>query len=253
MYRTKDDEILGLSFDDEETCKMTYAIIDSLTLLGVKDTKDDKENSSVTKKDENVPKWEQSQVEIERTHIFTNEFKELLQHAPDCRLSIDEFIPTYRKYFGRQCMVADYGFTKLSELFEAISSTVEITKNADGERLLQLNQTLQEEQNIKIMAEEKPPTTELAETFMKISVPDGNEAETATSSSTDDDTLQSLQERRQLKINESPVPSVIRSGPRAALTMPQLSQAIQHLFKTDPFFVEKLHEAYADSLNNNVS
>ena len=34
--------------------------------------------------------------------------------------------------------LADYGFTKLIELFEAIPLTVEITEDADGERLLQL-------------------------------------------------------------------------------------------------------------------
>ena len=36
------------------------------------------------------------------------------------------------------CALADYGFTKLIELFEAIPLTVEITEDADGERLLQL-------------------------------------------------------------------------------------------------------------------
>lgn len=34
--------------------------------------------------------------------------------------------------------VADYGFTKLLELFEAVPGTVEVTEDADGERLLQL-------------------------------------------------------------------------------------------------------------------
>ena len=34
--------------------------------------------------------------------------------------------------------VADYGFTKLIELFEAIPTTIEITEDVDGERILQL-------------------------------------------------------------------------------------------------------------------
>lgn len=34
--------------------------------------------------------------------------------------------------------MADYGFTKLIELFEAIPTTIEITEDADGERILQL-------------------------------------------------------------------------------------------------------------------
>jgi meiosis arrest female protein 1 len=37
--------------------------------------------------------------------------------------------------------VSDYGFSKLIELFEAIPATVEITEDADGERLLQLTDT----------------------------------------------------------------------------------------------------------------
>lgn len=37
--------------------------------------------------------------------------------------------------------VSDYGFTKLIELFEAIPMTVEITEDADGERILQLTDT----------------------------------------------------------------------------------------------------------------
>lgn len=34
--------------------------------------------------------------------------------------------------------MADYGFSKLIELFEAVPGTVEVTEDADGERLLQL-------------------------------------------------------------------------------------------------------------------
>ena len=44
----------------------------------------------------------------------------------------------YHHHFGRQCRVADYGFTKLIELFETIPTTIEITEDADGERILQL-------------------------------------------------------------------------------------------------------------------
>jgi hypothetical protein len=161
MYKTKEHEIFGLSFDDEEACKTTHAILDSLPLLGVKDTNHDDESSSVLQKDDDVPKREQTPVEIERMHTFANECEEMLQLAPDCRLFFKEFIPTYHQHFGRQCWLADYGFTSLVELFEAISFTVEITKDADGERLLQLNQALQEEQKIKIMAKQKPPITKL--------------------------------------------------------------------------------------------
>jgi hypothetical protein len=53
-------------------------------------------------------------------------------------LPFNKFIPAYHHHFGRQCRVADYGFTKLIELFEAIPTTIEITEDVDGERILQL-------------------------------------------------------------------------------------------------------------------
>ena len=47
------------------------------------------------------------------------------------------FFPAYHHHFGRQCRVADYGFTKLIELFETIPTTIEITEDArtDAEQL----------------------------------------------------------------------------------------------------------------------
>merc|ERR1719419_1996797 len=85
-----------------------------------------------------IPKREQTQDEMEKTQAFGKECIELLRHSPDCRLPFNKFVPAYHHHFGRQCRVADYGFTKLIELFEAIPLTVEITEDADGERLLQL-------------------------------------------------------------------------------------------------------------------
>ena len=37
-----------------------------------------------------------------------------------------KFIPSYHHHFGRQCRVADYGYTKLKELFEALPHVVQI-------------------------------------------------------------------------------------------------------------------------------
>lgn len=85
-----------------------------------------------------IPKREQTADEVERTHKFAEECVELLRQAADCRIPFNKFIPAYHHHFGRQCRVADYGFTKLIELFEAIPTTVEITEDADGERMLQL-------------------------------------------------------------------------------------------------------------------
>ncbi len=44
-----------------------------------------------------------------------------------------KFIPSYHHFFGRQCRVADYGYTKLKELFEALPHVVQIL--GEGSRL----------------------------------------------------------------------------------------------------------------------
>ena len=74
-----------------------------------------------------VPKREQTYEEISRTQKFAEECLELLKHLPNCRLPFNKFIPAYHQHFGRQCRLADYGFTKLIELIEAIPTIIEIT------------------------------------------------------------------------------------------------------------------------------
>ncbi|KAG8236322.1 hypothetical protein J437_LFUL018597 [Ladona fulva] len=49
-----------------------------------------------------------------------------MRHAPQCSLFFNKFIPAYHHHFGHQCRVADYGFTKLIELFEAIPEVAKI-------------------------------------------------------------------------------------------------------------------------------
>ncbi|KAL6266747.1 hypothetical protein P5V15_003583 [Pogonomyrmex californicus] len=51
--------------------------------------------------------------------LFSRELVDLLKTAPHCQLSFNRFIPAYHHHFGRQCRVADYGFTKLIDLLEA--------------------------------------------------------------------------------------------------------------------------------------
>lgn len=41
-------------------------------------------------------------------------------------MKFNKFIPAYHNHFGKQCRVADYGYTKLIELFEALSSIVQV-------------------------------------------------------------------------------------------------------------------------------
>ncbi|XP_066944259.1 meiosis regulator and mRNA stability factor 1 isoform X6 [Macrobrachium rosenbergii] len=86
-----------------------------------------------------MPKREQTPEEIERTRQFAAEVIELLRHSPQCKLQFNRFIPAYHHHFGRQCRVADYGFSKLIELFEAIPDTLLVFDDEeDGEKQLQL-------------------------------------------------------------------------------------------------------------------
>ncbi|XP_064094347.1 meiosis regulator and mRNA stability factor 1-like [Macrobrachium nipponense] len=86
-----------------------------------------------------MPKREQTPEEIERTRQFAAEVIELLRHSPQCKMQFNRFIPAYHHHFGRQCRVADYGFSKLIELFEAIPDTLlAFDDEEDGEKQLQL-------------------------------------------------------------------------------------------------------------------
>lgn len=58
--------------------------------------------------------------------LFSRELVDLLKTAPHCQLPFHRFIPTYHHHFGRQCRVADYGFTKLIDLLEALTHTVQV-------------------------------------------------------------------------------------------------------------------------------
>ncbi|GIY37628.1 meiosis regulator and mRNA stability factor 1 [Caerostris extrusa] len=63
--------------------------------------------------------------------LFGREVMDLLKSQPQCLVAFNKFIPTYHHHFGRQCRVADYGFTKLIDLLEAIPHIVQVKKNSD--------------------------------------------------------------------------------------------------------------------------
>lgn len=60
--------------------------------------------------------------------LFSRELVDLLKTAPHCQIPFNRFIPAYHHHFGRQCRVADYGFTKLIDLLEALTNTVQVRK-----------------------------------------------------------------------------------------------------------------------------
>lgn len=58
--------------------------------------------------------------------LFGREVMDLLKSQTYCLVQFNKFIPTYHHHFGRQCRVADYGFTKLIDLLEAIPHIVQV-------------------------------------------------------------------------------------------------------------------------------
>ena len=70
---------------------------------------------------------EESQRKINQ---FSHEVVELLKVAPRCIIPLSKFNNDYHKKYGKQCRVADYGYTKLIELLESIPHILQIL---DGE------------------------------------------------------------------------------------------------------------------------
>lgn len=54
------------------------------------------------------------------------EMTDLLKQSAQCRMPMSKFIPSYHHFFGRQCRVADYGYSRLKDLFEAIPHVVQV-------------------------------------------------------------------------------------------------------------------------------
>lgn len=58
-------------------------------------------------------------------HI-SKEVIELVKMSPKAIMKFNRFIPAYHNHFGKQCRVADYGYTRLIDLFEALSNTIQV-------------------------------------------------------------------------------------------------------------------------------
>ncbi|XP_049868975.1 meiosis regulator and mRNA stability factor 1 isoform X2 [Pectinophora gossypiella] len=56
--------------------------------------------------------------------LFERELIDLLRSAPRCCIPFSKLIPAFHHHFGRQCRVADYGFTKLPDLLAALGNTI---------------------------------------------------------------------------------------------------------------------------------
>lgn len=75
--------------------------------------------------------------------LFSREMSDLLKsQVPRCCIQFSKLIPAYHHHFGRQCRVADYGYTKLIDLMEALPNIVQILGEGHN-RLLTLTHSTQ--------------------------------------------------------------------------------------------------------------
>jgi meiosis arrest female protein 1 len=86
-----------------------------------------------------IQKRKQTIVELEKTSIFAGEAAELLRNAPQYSVLFRKFVRSYHYYFGYQCRLSDYGFSKLTELLEAINGVVEMEQISEENRRIFLS------------------------------------------------------------------------------------------------------------------
>lgn len=74
--------------------------------------------------------------------LFERELIDLLRTAPRCSIPFSKLIPAFHHHFGRQCRVADYGFTKLPDLLAALSSAI-VVLGSGSSRVITISATAQ--------------------------------------------------------------------------------------------------------------
>ncbi|XP_046812509.1 uncharacterized protein LOC111675277 [Lucilia cuprina] len=72
---------------------------------------------------------------------ISREVIELVKMSPKATMKFNRFIPAYHNHFGKQCRVADYGYTKLIELFEALSAVVQIMGDGENRQITLTHRT----------------------------------------------------------------------------------------------------------------
>nr|XP_039259521.1 meiosis regulator and mRNA stability factor 1-like [Styela clava] len=90
-----------------------------------------------------LPIRERTHEEKERTNQFAREVVKILRTRPHYCMPFTDFVPTYHRQFGRQCKLANYGFTKLIDLFEALPHVVQVLERGT-EKLIALTDTEQQ-------------------------------------------------------------------------------------------------------------
>lgn len=72
---------------------------------------------------------------------ISREVIELVKMSPKSTMKFNRFIPAYHNHFGKQCRVADYGYTKLIELFEALATVVQIIGDGENRQITLTHRT----------------------------------------------------------------------------------------------------------------
>ena len=57
---------------------------------------------------------------------FEKNLKMLLESQPDRLIALGNFVSTYMKFFGRKCKIATFGFSKLTDLIEAVPNVAKV-------------------------------------------------------------------------------------------------------------------------------
>lgn len=66
---------------------------------------------------------------------FIHEVVELFKGVPKCIIPLSKFNMEFNKKYGRQCRVADYGYTKLNELLDSIPHVLQIIESEYEKKL----------------------------------------------------------------------------------------------------------------------
>ena len=61
--------------------------------------------------------------------VFEKNFQMLLESQPDGVIALGNFVSTYMKFFGQKCKIATFGFSKLTDLIEAVPKVAKVTYN----------------------------------------------------------------------------------------------------------------------------
>lgn len=84
-------------------------------------------NKSGTEITLETPRAERTPEQILKTKQFTLDIVEFLGSNPEFSILFSRFIPAYHHYFGVQCRVSEYGFSRLIELLDEIRDVVKVS------------------------------------------------------------------------------------------------------------------------------